>query len=399
MAGRQEDDMEYSGIEGNGSDERRESDWEEVGRVRRDKKAVSRKRKKKGDACSNGTESEEREDERKDPKSMLFNVVVRFEGEGGVKRIDPIKLTKIIKEQVGEVKYARILGDGNLLIGCSNERQMEKAKKMSCIGKVKVVKVARVGEKRTGGSKGVVYGIPRTVSMKEMVENLKRQNRSVKNAVRMTRGIEKIETESVLVEFETKDVPKELYYGFMVYNIREYVPKPMRCYNCQEFGHMAKVCKGKRRCARCSGDHEYGKCGEEVRPKCCNCGGSHSVAFWGCEVMRKEVKIQQIKTKEKLSYVEAVKRTEQEKEQSRGHVREVRECQQEKKEQWEEERKKIVIFIAGVINATAEIRSKTERIQIIVKAAIHHMGMTGLKWEEVRDELSVQSSQETTCVG
>lgn len=56
-------------------------------------------------------------------------------------------------------------------------------------------------------------------------------------------------------------------------------------------------------------------------------------------------------------------------------------------------------FIAGVINATAEIRSKTERIQIIVKAAIHHLDMAGLKWEEVRAELSVQSSQETTCVG
>jgi len=56
--------------------------------------------------------------------------------------------------------------------------------------------------------------------------------------------------------------------------------------------------KEKIRCARCSGDPEYGKCGEEVRPKCCHCGGNHSVAFWGCKVMRKEVKVQQIKTKE-----------------------------------------------------------------------------------------------------
>ncbi len=42
---------------------------------------------------------------------------------------------------------------------------------------------------------------------------------------------------------------------------------------------------------------------------------------------------------------------------------------------------------------------KTERIQIIVKAAIHHLDMTGLQWEEVRDELSVQSSQESARVG
>lgn len=392
------DCMDYSEIEGNDSDERRESEWEEVGRMCRDKKEASRKRKKKGCVSSNGTESEE--DEGKEPKIRLFNEVVRLKGEGGVKRIDPLKLTKIIKEKVGEVKYARILGDGNLLVGCNNEIQVEKGKKMSCVGKIKIVKVVRVGEKRIGGSKGVIYGIPLTVNMKELVENLRMKNRSVKSAVRMTRGKEKVETESVLVEFETKDVPKEVYYGFMRYSIREYVPKPMRCYNCQEFGHMANVCKGKRRCARCSGDHEYGKCGEEVRPKCCNCGGNHSVAFWGCEVMKKEVKVQQIKIQRNISYVEAVKRMEQEKKnQSEESIKRVtREDHQEKKGKWEE-KKKIMTFIAGVINATAEVRSKTERIQIIVKAAIHHLDMTGLKWEEVRDELSVQSSQETTCVG
>lgn len=45
----------------------------------------------------------------------------------------------------------------------------------------------------------------------------------------------------------------------------------------------------------------------------------------------------------------------------------------------------MVTLIAGVINATAKIRSKMERIQIIVKAAIHHLEMAGLKWEELRD--------------
>lgn len=54
----------------------------------------------------------------------------------------------------------------------------------------------------------------------------------------------------------------------------------------------------------------------------------------------------------------------------------------------------LVIFIAGVINATAEDKFKTERIQIIAKAAIQHLGMLDLKWEEIRDCLAVHSSQE-----
>lgn len=57
------------------------------------------------------------------------------------------------------------------------------------------------------------------------------------------------------------------------------------------------------------------------------------------------------------------------------------------------QRKKLVTFMSWVINATSEITSKTERIQII-KAAVHHSDMTG----EVRDELSVQSGQESACL-
>lgn len=30
-------------------------------------------------------------------------------------------------------------------------------------------------------------------------------------------------------------------------------------------------------------DHEYGKCGIGIPPKCCSCGGAHNVAYGGCE--------------------------------------------------------------------------------------------------------------------
>lgn len=55
----------------------------------------------------------------------------------------------------------------------------------------------------------------------------------------------------------------------------------------------------------------------------------------------------------------------------------------------------LVTFIAGVINTTADVRSKQEKIRLIVKAAINHLGLVGLTWEEVRDNLNYQSSQET----
>ena len=73
-------------------------------------------------------------------KKESLNVVVRFDGEGGVKKMDPLTITKIIRTQVGEGKYAKVLGDGNLLTGCNTETQVEKARKMVSVGKMKVTK-------------------------------------------------------------------------------------------------------------------------------------------------------------------------------------------------------------------------------------------------------------------
>lgn len=140
----------------------------------------------------------------------------------------------------------------------------------------------------------MITGVPLNVMMRELVVNLTVGNSAVKDARGMTRGTEKTEPETVLVEFETHEVPKDLYFGFVRYNVWEFVPKPMRCFNCQEYEHVSLVCKGKRRCASCRGDQEHGKCEPSVKPKCCNCGGEHSEAYWGCEAMKQEAAVQQI---------------------------------------------------------------------------------------------------------
>lgn len=59
----------------------------------------------------------------------------------------------------------------------------------------------------------------------------------------------------------------------------------------------------------------------------------------------------------------------------------------------------MVTFIAGVINSTAEVKSKNDKIQLVVKAAINHLGLVGLTWEEERENLTNQSSQDTSWVG
>lgn len=103
-------------------------------------------------------------------------------------------------------------------------------------------------------------------------------------ATRLQRRRDGVKSDSLSVVLDFKDaLPKHVMLGFISYEVREYVPTPLRCFKCQRFGHTASQCKSKMRCARCGGEHEYGKCEREAKIKCCNCGGEHSAAYGGAQ--------------------------------------------------------------------------------------------------------------------
>ncbi len=70
--------------------------------------------------------------------------------------MSPVKLTTILKNQVGDVKMAKVLRDGNLLIMCINEEKRERACRMTEIGRHNVISVSRV-EKRYMWNIGVIW--------------------------------------------------------------------------------------------------------------------------------------------------------------------------------------------------------------------------------------------------
>lgn len=58
---------------------------------------------------------------------------------------------------------------------------------MQAVGRAVVVKVVKVCEQ---GREGMIYGIPLTIEMKELVKHLKEKCESVQSAKRLTKGIE-----------------------------------------------------------------------------------------------------------------------------------------------------------------------------------------------------------------
>ena len=150
------------------------------------------------------------------------------------------------------------MGDGKLMIFAASKEQREVILKKDTLNKANITSHVP-GVK--SGKRGVITGIPTSVSIEEIKNSLK--GGEIVDAKRLTKGKEKIESMSILLWFKN-DMAYKVQMGFMCYPVREYIPHPMRCFKCQRFGHVAAQCRGKLRCAKCGNEHEYGQCGDDV---------------------------------------------------------------------------------------------------------------------------------------
>ena len=104
-------------------------------------------------------------------------------------------------------------------------------------------------------------------------------------------------TRSVKVTLNMKTVPAELRINFIgKFYVRPYVTKPIRCYRCQRFGHVAAACLAKgERCSMCSGPHRTEQCltkmqnSETINLKCAICGEPHSANSNKCPVLHNKM--------------------------------------------------------------------------------------------------------------
>lgn len=59
----------------------------------------------------------------KGQEGLEFKIILRFGEERGISSMSPVKLTTVLRNQVGDIVVAKVLRDGNLMIGCKNEEQ------------------------------------------------------------------------------------------------------------------------------------------------------------------------------------------------------------------------------------------------------------------------------------
>jgi hypothetical protein len=87
----------------------------------------------------------------------------------------------------------------------------------------------------------------------------------------------------------------------MRFDVELYIPNPLRCYNCQKFGHGKSTCSRKAVCAKCSQEgHTDTDCGNHQ--KCANCCGDHAAYSKECPTWIKQRTITQVKLENNISY-------------------------------------------------------------------------------------------------
>lgn len=133
---------------------------------------------------------------------------------------------------MGEIKKGKTQRDGNQMIICNNEEQ-ERAFKMIAIGKCEIASTVEIGKRK--GAKGVISRVPINVSVDEVKANLKAGILKDVLRLRTFRNGVKTDSESFLLEFESQILPSKVTIGYMCYKVREYIPWPMRCFDCRKF--------------------------------------------------------------------------------------------------------------------------------------------------------------------
>ena len=114
-----------------------------------------------------------------------------------------------------------------------------------------------------------------------------------------------IKTNTLFLTFDFPKPPEKIKLGYYIANVQPYIPNPLRCFQCQKFGHSKRWCKNKPACWKCGCEgHDGSECTSETT--CClNCKGDHYTSSKSCPVWIQEKEIQRVKTVRRLSYGDA----------------------------------------------------------------------------------------------
>ena len=164
---------------------------------------------------------------------------------------------------------------GALLIEASRASQ---AQQILATAELSGLAVSATAHRTLNTSKGVIKDYHKDLffmSDEDILNELSDQDVTDVSCFFLKKDGQNIKTNTLFITFNTPTAPKELKIGYYVVKVQMYVPNPLRCFNCQKFGHSKKFCKNPLACWKCGSEgHDGSECTAETT--CClNCKGPH----------------------------------------------------------------------------------------------------------------------------
>ena len=219
-----------------------------------------------------------------------------------LRKLSPFAINARIRSLAGEAKSINRLRSGDILVEVTKESHSR-----LLLGTTQFVNApVKVEPHRTlNSSKGVIRCRDlKECSEDEIVTGMADQKVTMAKKMTTRREGKVLPTATVILTFSTPKPPKEVKVGYLNVSVDPYIPNPLRCFRCQQYGHVTKNCTKDALCPKCSQPgHEEAACKEAQY--CINCKGPHPVYDKNCPKWIEEKEVQTIKTTRNVTYREA----------------------------------------------------------------------------------------------
>ncbi|XP_042900679.1 uncharacterized protein [Parasteatoda tepidariorum] len=217
-------------------------------------------------------------------------------------KVSPFLIHKALLSVLGEVTSVKKIRSGDLLIQVSSSKQADTLSKCNVMCSFDVTVTPH---NTLNSSRGVISESEFLNDTEEMIlEELQEQNVTAVRRIKIRRDGKLIPTKHLILTFSKPQIPSSIKMAWHNCPVRPYVPNPLRCFQCQRFGHSKQSCRGQPVCARCSGTgHCDTSC--ELPSLCINCKGDHVAYSRSCPKWSLEKEIQTVKVLQNLTFNEA----------------------------------------------------------------------------------------------
>ena len=267
------------------------------------KKPSGKKRKNNTSSSDSDTETNDNHTSSVDalPPQTQYFVVEPEEGKS-LTPITPFAIEKSLLCQVGNVLETRKLRSGSILVRVASQAQ---ANLMINIKTILDINVAATPHRTLNSCRGIIRCRDlRDCDDTEVLHELQPQGVTAVHHILATRNGIKEPTNTFILTFNTPTLPTTIKVGYLRVHTEQYVPNPLRCYQCQRYGHGKNACKRPVACARCGQEgHTDSDCSADHH--CVNCRGDHAAFSKDCPEWKKQRDITTIKFKRNVSFREA----------------------------------------------------------------------------------------------